>query len=467
MTLVLLITQGISFVFAIASIISTLYLNKDNELFMVMPVTFNQLFISKIMMLYVTELIFNILYIFPILITFGILGSFSYIYFLLLLVFVPVFPILPIALAAVVSIPIMFVVKFFKNHSWFSIISLVVSVAVVFVLYMELISGISGAINIAEKQIATGLEINSKIKSMGSGIFMYSYLANGLVNFKMLYWFFIYLAISLAFLAICFLLIKPFYYKIATISLENTAKIHSKPKKFKKRTPFMELLTNEFKIIFRSPSYIFQFFLFPLFMPLIVFTYDKLLINIAVNQAGQNMIFGSHILILLIVALMSNLISSIAISKEGPNFYLTKTSPVHYNTQIFAKLMFNAIITFAAIIITTITTLVLTDLSAGIVLLSTLLAMILCLGHICHSFDMDLQNPVLDWYDNSEISTLSKSTTKSMIYALVLAVIMFALTTFAGLVGLALGIVIGIIYLIGRIHLLKVRIFHYFRTMEV
>ena len=63
MTLVLLITQGISFVFAIASIISTLYLNKDNELFMVMPVTFNQLFVSKIMMLYVTELIFNILYI--------------------------------------------------------------------------------------------------------------------------------------------------------------------------------------------------------------------------------------------------------------------------------------------------------------------------------------------------------------------------------------------------------------------
>ena len=174
MALVLVATQGISFVFAISSIINTLYLNKDNELFMVMPVTFNQLFMSKIMMLYIGELIFNTLYILPILLAFGMLGHFGLIYYIMLVLFLPVFPLLPIALASIVSIPIMFVVKFFKRHSWATIIFTLVSVAVLFVLYMRIVSKISSAINIAEKQIATGLKVNSNIKRRGSNISLYT-----------------------------------------------------------------------------------------------------------------------------------------------------------------------------------------------------------------------------------------------------------------------------------------------------
>lgn len=467
MAIVLFATQLISFVFAIGSIMRTLYFSKDNELFMVMPVTFNQLFVSKIMMIYMNELIFNVLYMFPILFTFGILGHFSIWYFLLLIVFVPILPVLPIALASLISIPFMFIVKFFKRNIWLTIVTILVLVAGIFVLYMSIVSQISGAINIAEKQVATGLEVNNAIERIGSKIFLYNYLALSVVQFSMMWFPFVYLIGSVALFMICFLIIKPFYYKVATISLENTSKVKQRAGKFKKRTPFAELLLNEIRTVFRSPAYIFQFFLFPLFMPLIVYTYDKLLITIAVNQAGQNMIFGSHILILSIIALMSNTISSIAISKEGANFYISKVSPVSYRTQVYAKLLFNAIFTVSAIIITTITTFIFTDLDALIILLSSFMIIILSLGHIVHSFDMDLMNPVLKWYDNSEISQLSKSTTKSMIYALVLSVVVFALATLGGTIGIVVDIVISILYLIARIHLLKIRIYHYYNAMEV
>ncbi len=467
MTLVLIATQAISFVFAIGSIMNTLYFSKDNELFMVMPVTFNQLFISKIMMIYINELIFNFIYMLPILFTFGLLGHFSVIYFLLLFVFIPILPVLPIALASLISIPFMFIVKFFKKNIWLTIITILILVAGMFVLYMQLVSKISGAINIAEKQVATGLKINREVEKLGSNVFIFSKLAISLVKFQNIYNIFLYLIGSFVLFMLCFLLIKPFYYKVATITLENTTSQKRKPKKFKARKPFNELLLNEIRLTFRSPSYIFQFFLFPVFMPLIVFTYDKLLITIAVNQAGQNMIFGSHILILLIIALMSNIISSIAISKEGSTFYLTKVSPVDFKLQVMAKLCFNAIFTVSAILITTITTFIFTDLKVEIVLLSSILAIILSLGHICHSFDMDLQNPILDWYDNSEISALSKSTTKSMVYALVLSLIMFVLTTLGGVMGLIFGVGMSVMYLLARIHLLRIRIYHYFNTMEV
>ena len=467
MALVLLATQCISFIFAISSIINTLYLNKDNELFMVMPVTFNQLFLSKIMMLYMGELIFNTLYMLPILLAFGMLGHFGIVYYVMLLLFLPIFPLLPIALASIVSIPIMFVVKFFKKNPWATIIITLISVAVLFVLYMQVVSKISSAINIAEKQISTGLKVNNNIKRWGSNIFLFTSLSSSFFDFGKIGWLFLYLAISLSLVVVCFLIIRPFYYKVATISLENTSKVQSKPKKYKARKPFCELLVNEFRTTFRSPAYIFQFLLFPLFMPLIVYVYDKLLIGIAVNQAGQNMIFGSHILILTLIALMSNTISSIALSKEGANFYLIKTSPIGYNTQVAAKLLFNMIFTISAIIVTTITSFIFTDLSFVVILLSGFMAIILSIGHICHSFDMDLQNPTLQWYDNSEITLMSKNTTKSMIYALVLSLLMFVITTLGGETGIIVCIVISIIYLLSRIHLLRIRVNYYFNHMEV
>ena len=53
LTLALVGCQAISFVFGIANIITTLYLSKDNELLMVLPITFNEIFVSKILVLYV------------------------------------------------------------------------------------------------------------------------------------------------------------------------------------------------------------------------------------------------------------------------------------------------------------------------------------------------------------------------------------------------------------------------------
>lgn len=466
-SVVLVVTQAISFAFAIASTISTLYLSKDNELLMVLPVTFNQLFVSKIMVLYVSELIFNMLYMLPVFLCLGWLGRLSGLYFLSLIFIIPLLPLLPIALASILSIPIMFVLKFFKKHNVLSIVCILVAVATIFILYMSFVTNLSSVINIAEKQVATGLKINNWLENTGHRIIVYYQMAMSMLSFKYFYYPLLFLLGSVLLVVACFALIKPFYYKISTVTLETTSVVSSRHRPFKSRSVFGELFVNEMRMVFRSPGYIFQFFLFPLFMPLIVFTYDKLLINIAVNQAGQNMIFGSHILVLGIIALMSNTISSIAISKEGGTFYIAKTTPISFRVQAMAKLAFNAVFTVGAILVTTIVTMIFTDLNIGITLLSSLVVILLSLGHICHSFDLDLQHPVLDWYDNSEISTIGKNTTKSMIYALALPVLLCLIITLLGLAGLFVALAISIIYLIGRIHLLNIRLDYYYERMEI
>ena len=101
LTLVLLGCQVVLFVFDIANIITTLYLSKDNELLMVLPITFNEIFISKILVLFVSDLIFSLTYLFPMFIALGILGRLGAVYYVTILLLMPILPVFPIALASI------------------------------------------------------------------------------------------------------------------------------------------------------------------------------------------------------------------------------------------------------------------------------------------------------------------------------------------------------------------------------
>ena len=61
--LILLIVQGISLAFSVGRIINTLYTCKDNEMLICLPVTPNQLFISKIIVRSPTIIIISIWFI--------------------------------------------------------------------------------------------------------------------------------------------------------------------------------------------------------------------------------------------------------------------------------------------------------------------------------------------------------------------------------------------------------------------
>ena len=64
--IILLVTQIISLVFAVGHIVSILYLNKDNEMLICFPVTANELFASKVLLIYLKEIAVNAMILVPI-----------------------------------------------------------------------------------------------------------------------------------------------------------------------------------------------------------------------------------------------------------------------------------------------------------------------------------------------------------------------------------------------------------------
>lgn len=420
--LVLLVTQLLSLAFAVGNVINTLYLNRDNEMLICLPVTPNQLFISKLLMIYIREVAVNAMITLPIFITLGIFSSPGVSFYLSLPLFVLLLPIFPIVVAAFLSIPVMSVIKFLKKHTFLSIAVIFSLVCVCLWGYLSAIGSIASEFNITDKQIETVLEINGVIASVGKGIPLYYQLAQAMTTFTMWYWFPIFLVLCVGVSVAAVLFTRRLFFKMAMSSLENTVKVKARAKSFKRRSRFTTLFRKEVFCVFRSSAEIFEYFLFTILMPFIVFSYDRLLMTITVNQAGINMIAGAHVMVVAIMAMLSNISSASAVSRDGGNFHTSKTIPVNYFTQMFVKFSFNAVFTVGAIVLTAVISAFLYPLWQ--IVLGSIAVAMAAVGHIAYSISCDIKNPTISAVGDDEASTVSKSTTKCLAVGLILGFIL-------------------------------------------
>ena len=149
LAIVLLALQVVSLIFGIGSIITNLYLSKDNEILMGLPTTPNQLFMSKILMIYFHELSITSTLAIPLFLSFGVISGFGLPFFLCIPIYVIILPLLPISLAAFLSIPVMIILKFLKKHMYLSVALLLVAVATILTIYITLLGKIAGGFDMS------------------------------------------------------------------------------------------------------------------------------------------------------------------------------------------------------------------------------------------------------------------------------------------------------------------------------
>lgn len=462
--LVLLLTQLISLAFAVGNIINTLYLSKDNELLFCLPVTPNQLFVSKLLMIYVNELTVNAAISIPLFVTLGSFSNFGASYYVSLVLLLLLLPILPIVAAAFLSIPIMAVIKFLKKHTFLSILVVFSLVAACLWAYISLIGSIASDFNITSKQYETVRSINAAIAAFGNKIVIYYQIASAMVSFSQWYYFPLFILLCAAVSVFTIFFTRYFFFKIAMSNLENTLKRITPKKsklKFKKRGVLSSLFLKEVLCVFRSTTDVFEYFLFTILMPFIVFSYDRLLMSITVNQAGVNMISGAHVMVVAILAMLSNISSASAISRDGGNFYTSKIIPVNYYSQMFAKFSFNAVFTLLALVVTAV-------ISSFIypvwqILLGTLAIAMAAVGHIAYCIDSDIKDPTVNNGGDEKSSTVSKSTPKSLVYGLVIGFIMGIIVILMSslkhnIIPYLIIIVLAFIFMVYRVYTLILRI---------
>ena len=426
LSIVLLATQVISIVFATGNIIKTLYMSKDNEMLFCLPVTPNQLFISKLLVIYIKEFAVNAAISIPLYLVLGFFEkSFGASYYLSIIMLLFLLPITPIALGAFLSIPLMLLIRFLRKHTVLSILLIFSLVAACLWAYTSFVAAAFTEFDFSgQEQIQTVIDINQKIVWLGSKILVYYQLAGAMLSFSMWYVYPLFILACLGIAVATIFFTRHFFFKAAMSSLEKTIKKRREPEydTFKKQGVLASLFKKECLCVFRSASDVFEYFLFTILMPVIVFSYDQLLLSIVIDQGGTDMTPGAHLMVVAILAMLSNISSASAISRDGGNFYVSKMVPVGYYSQIFAKFLFNAVFTAAALLATSVVSMFLFP--AWQVLLGTVAVIFASIGHIAYSIDTDIKNPTVFNDGDEKSSAVSKSTPKSLIYGLIIGFVM-------------------------------------------
>ncbi len=430
----LLFTQMLSFIIAICSVIKNLFYSKQNDFLMALPCSHNQVFLSKLLVLYFFELIANTLYTLPILIAYSLIATVSIGYYFMSLLFLFLLPLISLVFAGFVSIPIIYITNKLKQVPAVASVIIVLLVACLLGLYMWLIISFTKSIDFNSGQTSIITNINGIVNNIAGYAYIFEFAAECILANAGWWWRLLcIIAITLIFAVLTILFAKKCFFNLAMKNSETTTKQAKKAGKDYVESSFKSIIRKEVKTLFRAPGSVFQYFIFTILMPFIVLMYDLLLTSVTVNQTGQALIVASHVLVVAILAMLSSIVSATTISREGGNFYIAKISPSSPRTQIYAKIVFNLMFTYPALILTGVITWLFTDISLVYNILTIVAAMIISFGHIITSILLDLRKPVLDWFDANEIENVSKSTKISMVLGLVYAFIMFIIMVcFAG-----------------------------------
>ena len=203
-------------------------------------------------------------------------------------------------------------------------------------------------------------------------------------------------AIALLALAAVFI-VKPLFYKMASTPFEYKKK-KVKPKK---NIPFNKTIASvvhEMRVAFKTPERMFSNIGILISIPVLIMFLNKVFAAMNVAQIGEFMIVAFNIMIILLIALNSNVYASSVYSREGRSSYLIKTQPTKPRWLILAKLVPNTLFVTLSLLITAFVVDDLTAIATGDVVMLFLGLYFIYLTHLFMCAESDLMNPQIEIY---------------------------------------------------------------------
>lgn len=443
-TLIYIIGISMVVIFGIISLLTYVYFNKDAEFTATLPIKPGKVFLAKLSIVYIYELAAFAAIVVPLLITAGIATHQGVIFYLSILLGFFLAPAFPLAVASILAIPLMYVVSFFKSKGAFTTLFMMLLYGAFFGVYFYGVFKFqSAAQNVGDNidyilpVFSTTLQTVSKIfypifaiacLATGKAIYGLNVPLSGLVNFV--------IAVgSLAALLLIAYFISNAVYQQSTIRQNESAKTTGKAEKTEERSAFKAIFIKEFRDIIRTPAFGFQCLAGMIILPILLifmgfnggfYTQGVSEEEFAKALASINPAIGFGFLMMLGSGM--NITSSTAISREGKTFYLSKTFPVDYTTQIKAKLYLSLVINLITVLIGYVISIFIYNLDAIEIVFFPIVLALYSYGYALSTLRFDLKEPKLNWTTpNEAVKNNKKATIPTLINMAVSFVVMMLL----------------------------------------
>ncbi len=420
----------------------TLFENSDLNILLSMPFSSTELFLSRLVSLYIKQALIATVSVVAINYTFFISTSTLDAYNgVMTFVIAPLLPLIPLTIASIIVLPFYYVKRLLNSHYIFVFTVLTLAMALFCV-------GYSYIFRFAETILNSGkiaALFNESVMNGIQGFAKYSYPANLFASImlrrdvgKSIG---ILVAICVPAIVICFFVVRALFIKVSQARM-STHVPHTPSKKLtmKKRTRTASLLQKEFLLVLRTPNYAFMYLSIAATMPVLAFYSAKLATGLINSLFGNvNLEFELCTLITVLYSSLTNTFCSTNISRDGTMAMTLKTMPYAPKQILQVKVLFCSIVSVTSIMITCILYGALslqTPLNAFVTFIS---ATMVALAQVLIATRMDLNNPHFSKTDEGEIKEANSTVSSIILLGLVQSLLMGVLMFISPVVGLING----------------------------
>lgn len=381
---------------------SGLYLSKDNDLLLSMPVPVKYIIASRLLNVYLLGLMYSAVVIVPALIVYWITAACTAADIICGIILVLIISLFVLILSCLLGWCVAKISLKLKNKSFISVLAAVAFIAAYYFVYFR-------ASIIINTLVANAASYGAKIKGSAYLLYLFGRVGEGSLPAAA-----VYLAACLLLLAATWLILKNTFLSIATASVNNSVG-SAKIKPVKQKGIFAALLSKELSKFTSSPNYMLNCGLGILIIPiagiLLLIKGPALFAQIesVFNDIGGA--FPESVPVLLCAALCMissmNDMATPAVSLEGKSIWIPQSFPVEAKTVLRAKTAMHLILTAVPVAFTVLCAIAVMHASVGVKLLILLVSLMFVLFSSLFSSVLGICMPNINW--TNEIVPIKQS----------------------------------------------------------
>ncbi len=335
-------------VFGTVGIFSYVYFSPDNEFLLSLPVRSSSVYLAKLFAVYLQEVAFSTVIILPGVLALGISTFQPWTYYIMLLLALAFIPVCAMLLASIISIPLVYLASFFKNRGAVSTVVLIILFASLMGVYMYFASSANGIV----PPDAPMNEILAAMKDTFVTTASILYPIYALAQFGSLTPALIGGAGGAAVMLAIFLgtvvvsgaltwFISSKGFAVSALRQTEHGSAKSSAKEYVSSSVLKALVKKEWRELSRNTSFAFQCLAGIVVAPVLsaVFMITGNNWQFGMGAADNILSWTISLAMILIAGVGMNQAATTAITREGKSFAYSKTMPVPYTTQLLAKVI--------------------------------------------------------------------------------------------------------------------------------
>lgn len=391
--------------FGLFSVLNVIIFSKDNDFLASLPVPRVSIFVAKFVMVYLDEFLVSAVFLIPTSITLGVVTQASVIYYLALPVVTLLMPVFALVICTVLVFPVMYVIAFFRKHVTLATIMGVVVFGGIMALYFSVLSGAP-----MDDEVEITVFLTPQVIGLLKGIWTYflpgRFASQLMVGPEFVVGGLLFLASAMLALGVAIAVAVPLHRRAVSLQSESRSGVKGKDIDMRQTSAIRAYIIRDFKQMLRFPAMAFQCFAGVLIVPVLTAVMPGTMkgeLNAEMGVQLPNIIMAGIIMFYsLMLVSGTNYTASAAFTREGETFYYNKILPLSPRQIMMAKRIFANIVTLAAALLTTLSSVIF----GGLNVLEGL-GLFVCLttfgaGMNAFGIKRDLARPKLKWANVNE-----------------------------------------------------------------